>query len=240
MPTTIRPPLRQRGPLLLIGLLFLGPFLAAYAWYFYYPQWRVVGRTNYGQLIEPARPLAEFSGETMAGVAVNAQVFKGHWTLLYVGTESCADACMHSLYLTRQVRTRLARDRDRVQRVYIAPDAQALSALASSSGEFSAGQSSPAQSITGQSSPGQSITGVSSSGASSYGASSAGTEHEDLLRFYDTGTAGHRLRDFVGPVEGGWYLLDPNGNWVLWYPETFEPAGLYKDFRQLLKLSQIG
>jgi hypothetical protein len=46
-------------------------------------------------------------------------VLKDKWTLLYWGAGDCTARCRTNLYNTRQVRTALNRDMDRVQRVYI-------------------------------------------------------------------------------------------------------------------------
>lgn len=39
---------------------------------------------------------------------------------------------------------------------------------------------------------------------------------------------------------GSVLLFDPLGNWVMWYDTGFDPFGLMKDLKHLLKLSQIG
>src|SRR5699024_4382588 len=36
------------------------------------------------------------------------------------------------------------------------------------------------------------------------------------------------------------YLIDPHGNWVLFYPPGQDGEGLYRDTKRLLRLSQIG
>jgi hypothetical protein len=121
---------RSRRQFLLLAVLFLGPFIAAWLLYFYFPQWQPSGRINHGTLIDPARPLpalnfTDADGRNVAGT----QILGGKWSLVYTGGEHCDESCMHELYMTRQVRTRLGRERGRVQRVYVAPDASALAAV---------------------------------------------------------------------------------------------------------------
>lgn len=66
--------------------------------------------------------------------------------------------------------------------------------------------------------------------------------HPDLRVFEGQG----RLADFfarvgeeaVGP--GVIYLIDPLGNWVLYYPSDAKPDAIFKDIKHLLKLSQVG
>lgn len=36
------------------------------------------------------------------------------------------------------------------------------------------------------------------------------------------------------------YVIDPIGNWVMTYPPGWEPAGMLKDIKKLLKISRIG
>src|SRR3546814_10190825 len=50
-----QPPVR-RTQVYLLMLLFFGPLLGAGLLYFVFPQWQPQSRTNYGELINPARP----------------------------------------------------------------------------------------------------------------------------------------------------------------------------------------
>jgi cytochrome oxidase Cu insertion factor (SCO1/SenC/PrrC family) len=127
MPTS--PPFRNRTQLLLLALLFLGPFVGAYWLYFYQPGWRPSGHTNYGELVEPARPLPVLTLADADGVPYAQDRWLGHWSLVLLGSADCDAGCIQRLYLTRQVRTRLDRDRARVQRIYVAPDAAALASV---------------------------------------------------------------------------------------------------------------
>jgi hypothetical protein len=107
---------------LLIGALFLLPLLAAFCMY-YGLGYRPARHTNHGELIEPARALP--ASATLQG----APAFKRLWSLVYVGAH-CDTPCERSLYVMRQTHLALNADADRVQRVYIATDAQDAPALA--------------------------------------------------------------------------------------------------------------
>ena len=51
------------------------------------------------------------------------------------------------------------------------------------------------------------------------------------------------MREALGtatPLESALLLMDPQGNLVLYYPPGFDPYGLVKDLKHLLKVSQIG
>jgi hypothetical protein len=59
------------------------------------------------------------------------------------------------------------------------------------------------------------------------------------------GASGELLRTLAEalgrpPADGMVFLLDPLGNLVLWYQDGFDPYGLLKDLKHLLKASQIG
>jgi hypothetical protein len=51
-----------------------------------------------------------------------------------------------------------------------------------------------------------------------------------------------RLQEAIGKplAEGGVLLLDPFANAMMWYPPGFDPYGLLRDLKRLLKNSQIG
>jgi cytochrome oxidase Cu insertion factor (SCO1/SenC/PrrC family) len=113
---------RRQGRLLVIlAVLFFAPL--GLSFYLYYGRdWRPAGRVNAGALIDPARPLPELALPLRQGGVTDPQLLKGKWTLLYVRQGRCADDCQRQLYDTRQVRTALDRDMDRVQRVFIGDD----------------------------------------------------------------------------------------------------------------------
>ena len=109
---------------LLLALLFAAPLAAAWLLFFVRPDWQPGGHTNYGSLVSPARPLPDLMLADASGLA--AAFPTGKWTLVYLGRSSCDAPCVERLLLGRQVRTALNQNRDRVQRVYLAPDAAAL------------------------------------------------------------------------------------------------------------------
>jgi len=130
---------RRRGILILLGVLFLGPFFAAYVFYFYFPDWHPQARVNHGRLIDPPRPLPSLHFTDAAGKTADETLLQGKWTLLYLGTSSCDDACTQRLYIVRQVHTRLNSDRDRVQRAYVAPDSASLATVSAALGAIHPG-----------------------------------------------------------------------------------------------------
>ncbi len=112
---------RGRQQFLLLAALFFGPLIAAVLLYFVFPQWVPEQRTNYGELVAPARPIPAANLLQVDGQPAGDGALRGKWSFVFVGAERCDDACLDKLYQIRQIRTLLNEKRVRVQRVYIAP-----------------------------------------------------------------------------------------------------------------------
>lgn len=116
-------PGRGRLQFLLLAALFFAPLLAAVVLYFFAPQWRPMGHTNYGELIQPARPIPTAELTDPAGQGAGPGALRGKWSFVYLGGASCDPECSAKLIEIRQIRTLLNEKRLRVQRVYIAATA---------------------------------------------------------------------------------------------------------------------
>ncbi len=112
------PPARHRGPLLMLAALFLVPLVLAFVLY-YGTTWRPGGSARHGDLLDPARPLAEVSLVRADGQPTGSGFLRGRWSLVYVGAGSCGAACRQALLDTRQMRLALDRQASRVQRVFL-------------------------------------------------------------------------------------------------------------------------
>ncbi len=128
MTANATPPRNRRTFLILAGLFFL-PFLSAWIYFRFLPQLHPTNFTNYGELIQPARPLPALSLVDINGAAVAADVLQHKWSLVYVGGTECAEACLKRLVMFRQIRLALGKDLQRAQRIYIAPDVATAAAL---------------------------------------------------------------------------------------------------------------
>jgi cytochrome oxidase Cu insertion factor (SCO1/SenC/PrrC family) len=113
---------RQRRLLIGLALLFFAPLALAFYLYYGHGTWHPGGRVNAGDLVQPARPLPALALPLLEAGSTDPNFLKRKWTLLYVESDACADACRIRLYDTRQVRLALDRDMNRVQRVLIAGD----------------------------------------------------------------------------------------------------------------------
>ena len=111
-----------RIKMLLVLLVCAAPVIASYFTYFVV---RPEGRTNYGTLVLPTRSLpAALNLRTLDGQPQTATALKGQWLLLAVGPSTCDEACDKRLYVQRQLREMMGRDRDRVDRVWLITDGQ--------------------------------------------------------------------------------------------------------------------
>ncbi|NPC57625.1 hypothetical protein [Caenimonas soli] len=90
--------------------------------YFTYYVVRPEGRRNYGELIEPQRALPAFTATSLDGAAVPLRSLRGQWLLVSVAGGACDTACENHLYLQRQLREGLGKDKDRLDWVWLVPD----------------------------------------------------------------------------------------------------------------------
>jgi len=110
----------------LIGLMLVcaAPVIASYFTYYVI---RPEGRRNYGELIDPQRPLPDWSGTNAQGQPVPLASLKDQWLLISVADSACAEACQQHLYLQRQLRETLGREKDRLDWVWLRTGDAALS-----------------------------------------------------------------------------------------------------------------
>ena len=108
---------RQRLLLLFIIACFAVPLAAAWL---LVGSWRPGHSVQHGELLNPARPLANFRFTTLDDQRLGSAVLQGSWTLLYVAsTTECATPCRTALYDMRQVRLALGKDMGRVKTLFL-------------------------------------------------------------------------------------------------------------------------
>lgn len=147
-----------RLKMLLVLLACAAPVVASYFTYYVI---RPEGRTNFGDLILPTRPMpAALSLTSLDGESVPTSRLRGQWLLVVVGPAGCDSACELRLFMQRQLREMLGRERDRLDKLWLVTDAadvrpalrQALAA-----GEPTQALRVPADALTGwlEPAPGQ-------------------------------------------------------------------------------------
>ena len=103
---------------MLVGVfaVFVVPVLIAYGLNVWWPHWSPFGRTNHGELVEPAWEVELVSMDRSV-----AERIAGRWILLHPVEVSCDDMCEARLDLTRRIHVSLGKDYDRVVRMFVHP-----------------------------------------------------------------------------------------------------------------------
>jgi hypothetical protein len=118
---------RTRGgrlKMLLVLLVCASPVIASYLTYFVI---RPEGRTNYSTLILPTRSLpAELNLRTLEGAPVTPKSLRGQWLMVLVGPATCDAACEERLFMQRQLREMMGRERERLEKLWLVTDDGAL------------------------------------------------------------------------------------------------------------------
>jgi hypothetical protein len=103
-----------RLKMLLVLAVCAAPVVASYfTYYVVHPQ----DGKSYGALIQPQRPLP-----------ASLASLRGQWLLVSVAGGACDPACERNLFVERQLRESLGKDKDRVDWVWLVDDAQPVRA----------------------------------------------------------------------------------------------------------------
>jgi hypothetical protein len=108
-----------RWKMLLVLLVCAAPVVASYFTYYVI---RPEGRRNFGELIDPQPVLPDVQATAMDGSSVNLRSLKGQWLLVVVAGGACDALCEQQLYLQRQLREVLGKEKDRLDRVWLLSD----------------------------------------------------------------------------------------------------------------------
>jgi hypothetical protein len=109
-----------RLKMLLVLAVCAAPVIASYlSYYVLHPQ----GKSGFGELVQQ-RPLPAIVATDLHGAKVALPSLKGQWLLVSVAGGACTPACEKNLYLQRQLREALGREKDRVDWVWLVSDAQ--------------------------------------------------------------------------------------------------------------------
>ena len=113
-----------RLKLLLVMLVCAAPVIASYLTYYVI---RPQGRTNYGELILPTRAIPPtLRLRDLEGGRVPVASLRRQWLLVTVAGGDCDRLCETQLYLQRQLRETLGKDRERLDKLWLVPDDAAL------------------------------------------------------------------------------------------------------------------
>ena len=109
-----------RWKMLGVLLVCAAPVLASYFTYYVI---RPEGRKNFGELIDPQRPMPALAATALDGSAPEPlTALKKQWLLVSVGSGACDATCQNHLYLQRQVRESLGKEKQRLDWVWLVTD----------------------------------------------------------------------------------------------------------------------
>jgi peroxiredoxin len=108
--------LTPRVALLLIAALFFVPLALAWMMHSGAIDYTPGATRNFGRLVEPPQPV-DWSGVAVDGKAVgdNRSPFGGHWLVLLVVPNPCAETCRAEVTNLRQVHRASGRDQSRIR-----------------------------------------------------------------------------------------------------------------------------
>jgi hypothetical protein len=109
-----------RLKMLLVMLVCAAPVIASYFTYYLV---RPEARRSFGELIEPQRALPAIEAAALDGKRVGLPSLKGQWLLVSVAGGACDSRCEEHLYLQRQLRQALGKNKDRLDWVWLVDDA---------------------------------------------------------------------------------------------------------------------
>jgi hypothetical protein len=108
-----------RWKMIAVLLVCAAPVLASYFTYYVI---RPEGRRNFGELIDPQRPLPTMRTVALDGKNVDLVTLKNQWLLISVASGVCDQPCQQRLYFQRQLREALGKEKDRLDRVWLISD----------------------------------------------------------------------------------------------------------------------
>lgn len=108
-----------RLKMLLVVLICAAPVIASYFTYYVI---RPEGRSVFGELIDPQRPLPDLAAVGPDGRTLRLPSLKGQWLLVSVAGGDCDATCERHLYLQRQLRESLGKEKERVDWVWLVND----------------------------------------------------------------------------------------------------------------------
>lgn len=113
-----------RWKLLAVLAVCASPLIASYFTYYVI---KPGPKNNYGSLIDPRQyPMPTLNLQSEEGKAVELSSLKGKWLILQIDDASCAEVCQRKLLEIRQLRLAQGKNMDRIERVWLITDAQAV------------------------------------------------------------------------------------------------------------------
>lgn len=209
---------RGRLQMLMVMAVCAAPVLTSY---FMYYVARPSARTAQGELIEPPRelpPAAALALRDPSGAAIDPQSLRGQWLLVVAAEGSCDPACERRLYLQRQLREMLGREKDRLDRVWLLTGGSAMrAALAPAMQQATVLSAERSQAAAWLEGPGDTAAGSPGTAPGTTPGTPPGTP--------PTG------------IDHWLYLVDPMGRLMMRFPADGNPSGIKRDLERVLRAS---
>ncbi|WP_338847169.1 cytochrome C oxidase subunit I [Massilia sp. W12] len=120
-------PKRSSAMLWAVLAVCIAPIAASY---FYYYVVKPGPATNYGALLDPRQyPMPNLNARSLDGQPRELASLNGKWRMLMVAPAACAESCREKLFQMRQLRLTQGREKDRIERVWLITDEQALDTI---------------------------------------------------------------------------------------------------------------
>jgi len=198
---------RGRWSMLAVLLVCAAPVVASYLAYFF--GMRPRSQTNYSELIVPARPLpTRLHFTRLDGTGVPADALRRQWLLVVVSGGACDGVCEHQLWLQRQLHESLGAEKDRVDKVWLIDD-----------------EATPRP---------QTLSAIN---AAEGGVHAATIAAATVLRVDRSALASWLEPAPARRLEDHFYIVDPNGDWMMRSPPDADPVRLKRDIDKLLRVS---
>ncbi len=108
-----------RVKMIAVLLVCAAPVIASYFTFYVV---RPGAQSNYGVLINPQPAIPDLQVTALDGSSSNLRALKNQWLLVSVASGACDATCEKHVYLQRQLRESLGRDKDRLDRVWLITD----------------------------------------------------------------------------------------------------------------------
>lgn len=116
---------RGRWKMLAVLAVCAAPVVASYFTYYVI---RPAQQRSFGELMAQQAALPDVQAQTLDGKDVALSTLRGQWLLVSAGSGRCTRHCESNLYLQRQLRESLGKDKERLDWVWLINDQQPVDA----------------------------------------------------------------------------------------------------------------
>ena len=198
----------RRGRWSMLAVLLVCAAPVVASYLAYFFGMRPHSQTNYSDLIVPARPLpARLHFTRLDGTDVPADALRKQWLLVVVSGGACDRVCEHQLWLQRQLHESLGGEKDRVDKVWLVDDDARLRP--------------------------ETLSAINAPESGAHAAIAPAT----VLRVDRPALASWLEPASARRLEDHFYVVDPNGDWMMRAPPDADPARFKRDIEKLLRVS---